>query len=53
MTIDEESGMRILIPELLALAVGACTTVPEQIQGDYPDIVPNSPTVAMETVSNE
>jgi outer membrane lipoprotein len=33
--------MRLLIIATIALAVSACTTVPEQIQGEYPDIAPN------------
>ncbi len=32
--------MRLLTCLFIVLAVSACTTVPEQIQGDYPDIVP-------------
>ena len=33
--------MRILILAALIPALAACTTVPEQIRGDYPDIAPN------------
>jgi outer membrane lipoprotein len=32
--------MRILIFAIATLAVSACTTIPEQIQGTYPDISP-------------
>lgn len=32
--------MRLLIAVLAVLAVSACTTVPEQIQGEFPDIAP-------------
>ena len=32
--------MRIWIVTIAILAVSACTTVPEQIQGTYPDISP-------------
>jgi outer membrane lipoprotein len=32
--------MRLLIIAAVILAVSACTTVPEQIQGDFPDIAP-------------
>jgi outer membrane lipoprotein len=33
--------MRFLLIPLLALALSACTTVPEQLQGDFPDIAPS------------
>ena len=33
--------MRLLICLFFVMAVSACTTVPEQIQGDYPDIAPS------------
>ncbi len=32
--------MRILVLFILMLVISACTTVPEQIQGSYPDISP-------------
>ena len=32
--------MRILIPLILALGLSACTTVPEQIQGNFSDVTP-------------
>ena len=32
--------MRILIPLMLALGLSACTTVPEQIQGNFSDVTP-------------
>ena len=32
--------MRLLILAVVLLALAACTTVPEQIQGEYPDISP-------------
>ena len=32
--------MRLFICAIALLAVSACTTVPEQIQGDYPNIAP-------------
>jgi outer membrane lipoprotein len=35
-----KSDMRIVISLLAVLAVTACTTIPEQIQGDFPDVSP-------------
>lgn len=32
--------MRLLIPLIAALALSACTTVPEQIQGEYSNLTP-------------
>ena len=34
--------MRFLLIPLLAMTLASCTTVPEQLQGEYPDIEPTS-----------